>query len=232
VLTLAKLADCTLYIVHMSTGKGIALAHQAQLEGQRVFIESCPHYMTLTCEEMKRQGGKTKIAPPLREQHDLDAVWQAVMDRTVQVVGSDHAPWPQDNKNLPAEKFSEIFFGAPTIETMLPIMYSEGVAKGRIDLPRLVELLSEGPARIFGLAPKKGTISVGADADLVLLDPNVEWKVEGKDMHSLAGYSPYEGWSIQGKVTATILRGEVIMQDGKLLKSPGYGKYLPREAKK
>jgi dihydropyrimidinase len=232
VLTISKLADCTLYIVHMSTGRGIEIAHQAQLQGQRVFIESCPHYMTLTCEEMKRQGGKTKIAPPLREQHDLDAVWQAVMDGVVQVVGSDHAPWPMDNKSMPPEKFKDVFFGAPTIETMLPIMYSEGVAKGRIDLPRLAELLCEGPARIFGLAGKKGSITVGADADLVLIDPNVEWKVDGKAMHSEAGYSPYEGWSMKGKVTATMLRGEFIMQDGKLLQSPGYGKYLPREAKR
>ncbi len=230
VLTIAKLANCTLYLVHMSTGKGISLAHQAQLEGQPVFIESCPHYLTLTCEEMKRQGGKTKIAPPLREQHDLDAVWQAVSDGTVQVIGSDHAPWPLDNKSLPAEKFSEIFFGAPTIETMLPIMYSEGVAKGRIGLPRLVELLCENPARIFGLAPRKGAIAVGADADLVLFDPNVEWKVETKEMHSLAGYNPYEGWSVRGKPMATIIRGQFVMKDGQLTQRPGYGEYLPRTA--
>lgn len=228
VLTLAKLAGCALYLVHMSTGKGISLAHQAQLEGQRVFIESCPHYLTLTAEEMKRQGGKTKIAPPLREQHDLDAVWQAVSDGTVQVIGSDHAPWPLDNKTLPAEKFSEIFFGAPTIETMLPLMYSEGVAKGRIDLPRLVDLLCETPARIFGLSERKGAIAVGADADLVLFDPDVEWKVEARDMHSQSGYTPYEGWSVRGKAVATIVRGRFVMKDGRLMQKPGYGEYLPR----
>ncbi|MGE5619956.1 MAG: dihydropyrimidinase [Sphingomonadaceae bacterium] len=230
-LTIAGLANCPLYLVHMSTGRGISIAHQAQLSGQKVYIETCPHYLTLTCEEMKRQGGKTKIAPPLRERSDVDAVWNAVMDGSVQIVGSDHAPWPIDNKSLPAERFSEIFFGAPTIETMLPLMYSEGVAKGRIDLPRLVELMSETPARVFGLAPRKGAIAVGADADLVIFDPNVEWKVEAKEMHSLAGYTPYEGWSIKGKVMATMLRGKMVMENGRLLASPGYGRYLPREAR-
>ena len=228
VTNIAKLANCPLYLVHMSTGRGIAIGHQAQLAGQKVFIESCPHYLTLTADEMKRQGGKTKIAPPLRERHDLEAVWQAVEDGTVQVIGSDHAPWPLENKSMPAERFSEIFFGAPTIETMLPLMYSEGVAKGRIDLPRLVELLCETPARIFDLAPRKGSISVGADADLVLFDPKREWKVEANDMHSLSGYTPYEGWSIRGKVVSTMVRGEFVVQDGRLVQSPGYGEYLPR----
>lgn len=228
VLTISKLAKCTLYLVHMSTGLGVALAHQAQRAGQKVVIESCPHYLTLTAEEMKRQGGKTKIAPPLREQKELDALWQAVEDRTVQIIGSDHAPWPLENKTMPPEFFSEIYFGAPTIETMLPIMYSEGVAKGRISLPRLVELLCEQPARTFGLAPRKGAIAVGADADLVLIDPDLEWKVDGSSMHSQAGYSPYEGWSMKGKPVATMLRGRMIMADGKLLAAPGNGEYLPR----
>ncbi len=231
ITNIAKLANCPLYLVHMSTGRGIALGHQAQLAGQKVFIESCPHYLTLTSDEMKRQGGKTKIAPPLRERHDVDAVWQAVEDGVVQVIGSDHAPWPLDNKTMPAERFSEIFFGAPTIETMLPLLYSEGVDRGRIDLPRMVDLLCESPARIFGLAPRKGSITVGADADLVLFDPDVEWKVEAKDMHSLTGYTPYEGWSVRGKVAATMVRGQFVMQEGRLLQSPGYGEYLPRVAR-
>lgn len=230
VLTIAKLARCSLYLVHMSTGQGIALAHQAQRGGQPVWIESCPQYLTLTCEEMKRQNGRTKIAPPLREQRDVDAVWQGVVDGAVQVIGSDHAPWPLDNKDLPSERFSEVFFGAPSIETMLPIMYSEGVARGRISLPRLVELLCETPARVFGLSPRKGSIAVGADADLVVFDPDLEWKVEAKGMHSQAGYTPYEGWTVRGKPVATLLRGQLVMHNGKLLQSPGYGRYLPRPA--
>ncbi len=231
VLNIAKLAKCPLYLVHMSTGRGIALAHEAQLTGQKVWIESCPHYLTLTAEEMKRQGGKTKIAPPLRDRRDVDAVWGAVGDGVVEVIGSDHAPWPLDNKTLPSERFSEIFFGAPTIETMLPLMYSEGVAKGRIGLPRLVDLLCEGPARIFGLEGRKGSITVGADADLVIFDPDAEWKIQGNDMHSQAGYTPYEGWSVKGKPVATMVRGQLVMRDGKLMQSPGYGSYLPRSKK-
>ncbi|MGI5835689.1 MAG: dihydropyrimidinase [Chloroflexota bacterium] len=231
-LTIAKLARCPLYLVHMSTGRGISLGHQAQLSGQPVWVETCPHYLTLTNEEMQRQGGRTKIAPPLRERCDQEAVWQAVMDGSVQLIGSDHAPWPLDNKDLPPERFSEVLFGAPTIETMLPVLYSKGVAGGLIDLPRLVELLCEKPARVFGLAPRKGTITVGADADLVIFDPDIEWKVEAKELHSQAGYTPYEGWSVRGKVISTIVRGQVVMKDGELLKSPGYGSYLPRDVQR
>ena len=228
VLTIARLARCPLYLVHMSTGLGITLAHQAQLAGQPVWIETCPQYVTLTDEDVRRQGGFMKCAPPPRTRGELELVWEAVSNGTVDVVGSDHAPWPIETKSLPADRFSEVPFGLPGVETMLPIMYSEGVARGRIDLPRLVDLLCAAPARAFGLAPRKGSIAVGADADLVLFDPDVEWKVEARDMHSQAGYTPYEGWSVRGRVATTILRGKVVMQDGRLMQSPGYGEYLPR----
>ncbi len=228
VLTIAKLARCPLYLVHMSTGEAIALAHQARLTGQQVWTETCPQYVTLTNEEMTRQGGLAKIAPPLRERCELESIWRAAADGSVNTVGSDHAAWPWNNKSLPNEKFPEIVFGMPGVETMLPLMFSEGVAKNRIDLPKLVELLCEAPARIFGLAPKKGVIAVGADADLVLIDPEREWRIEGKDMHSLAGYTAHEGWTIRGKPATTVLRGRVMVQEGRLMQTAGFGRYLPR----
>lgn len=228
ILKIAKLARCPVYLVHVSSGEAIALANQAREAGQEVWIETCPQYLLLTDEDTRRLGGLLKIAPPVRDRDDVEAVWQAVSDGTVDVVGSDHAPWPLENKSLPPERFPEILFGAPGIETMLPLLYSEGVAKGRIDLPRMVELLCEKPARTFGLAPRKGSIAVGADADLVLIDPEAEWTITADRMHSKTNYTPYEGWSVRGKVERTILRGQTVVQDGKLLKAPGYGRFLPR----
>ena len=227
-LTLARLAKCPLYVVHMTTPAAIALVHQARLAGQRAWSETCPQYLALTHDDVIRHGGLAKIAPPLRTSEERDGVWQAVMNGTVDVVGSDHAPYPFEMKSLPRERFLEARFGMPNVETMLGVLYSEGVAKGRIDLPRLVELLCETPAKVFGLAPRKGAIAVGADADLVLFDPDAEWRVHRHDLHSLSGYSAYEGWTLRGKLVSTIIRGEVVVEDGTLRQSAGYGQYLAR----
>jgi len=218
-LTLARLAKCPLYVVHMTTPSAIALVHQARLAGQQVWSETCPQYLALTQEEVVRQGGLAKIAPPLRTKEEREGVWQAVMSGMVDVVGSDHAPYPFEMKSLPRERFAEARFGMPNIETMLGVLYSEGVARGRIDLPRLVELLCEGPARVFGLAPRKGSIAVGADADLVIFDPDAEWRVSSKDLHSRSGYTAYEGWTLRGKLKTTIVRGQVVVEDGELRQS-------------
>jgi dihydropyrimidinase len=227
-ITIAGLARCPIYLVHMSTGRSIEIAHQAKLAGHQVWIETCPQYLTLTADVMAKQGGRTKFAPPAREMSDVSAVWAAILNGVVQVVGSDHAPWLLEKKDLPAEQFAQVPFGVPGVETMLPLMYSEGVATGRISLTRMVEFLWEQPARAFGLAPRKGAIAVGADADLVMIDPDLEWTISAEDMHSQAGYTPYEGWSIRGKPVMTMVRGKAVVQDGKLLQSPGYGRHLPR----
>jgi len=227
-LTLARLARCPLYVVHMTTPAAIALVHQARLGGQPAWSETCPQYLALTHDDVIRHGGLAKIAPPLRTKEERDGVWQAVMNRTVDVVGSDHAPYPFEMKSLPRERFLEARFGMPNVETMLGVLYSEGVAKGRINLPRMVELLCEEPARVFGLAPRKGRIAVGADADLVVFNPDREWRVSREDLHSKSGYSAYEGWTLRGKVERTIIRGEVVVEDGALRQSPGYGEYLAR----
>jgi dihydropyrimidinase len=226
--TIAALAGCPIYLVHMSTGRSIELAHQAKLAGHRVWIETCPQYMTLTADVMAAQGARTKFAPPAREMKDVNAVWAAAANGVVQVVGSDHAPWPLEKKDVPSEQFAQAPFGIPGVETMLPLMYSEGVASGRISLARMVELLCEYPARIFGLAPRKGAIAVGADADLVMIDPDIEWTISATDMHSQAGYTPYDGWRVRGKPVMTMVRGQVVVEDGELRQSPGFGRYLPR----
>jgi dihydropyrimidinase len=227
-LTLARVARCPLYVVHMTTPAAIALVHHARLEGQPAWSETCPQYLALTQDDVVRHGGLAKIAPPLRTKEERDGVWRAVMNGSVDVVGSDHAPYPFEMKSLPRERFLEARFGMPNVETMLGVVYSEGVATGRIDLPRMVQLLCEEPARVFGLGPRKGRIAVGADADLVIFDPDAEWRVGRADLHSKSGYSAYEGWTLKGKVASTIIRGEVVIQDGQLRQSPGFGQYLAR----
>ncbi len=124
--------------------------------------------------------------------------------------------------------FAKIPFGMPGVETILPLLYSEGVAKGRISLSRMVELLCENPARIYGLHPRKGTLAVGADADLVVIDPNLKWTVDGSKMHSNAGYTPYDGMELTGKPVRSLLRGRVLLRDGNLEQQPGCGQYIAR----
>jgi dihydropyrimidinase len=229
-IQLCRQFGCRLYLVHTSVAAVPPLATQARRSGQPVVVETCPQYLTLTDDDVRRIGGKAKMAPPPRHREDADAIWQGLAFGDVQVVASDHAPWPYEKKSLPPERFAEIPFGAPGVETLLPILYSEGVARGRLSLPGLAELLSGAPARIFGLAPRKGAIALGADADLVVIDPNARWRLDEQQLHSEAGYSNYHGWELQGRPLLSLVRGQVVLDGNHLQVQPGYGIYLPRRA--
>jgi D-hydantoinase len=219
-----------LYLVHTSVPDVLPLAAAARRAGQEVLVETCPQYLTLTDDDVRRIGGKAKMAPPPRLRADVDRMWQGVIHGDVQTVASDHAPYPHERKSLPPERFAEIPFGAPGVETILPLLYSEGVAKGRISLPRLAEVLSAAPARIFGLAPRKGAIAPGADADLLVIDPSIRWTLDERQLHSEVGYSNWHGWELQGKPVLSLIRGQVVLDGDALRVEPGYGRYLPREA--
>jgi dihydropyrimidinase len=227
-IQLADTLDCALYLVHTSVAEVLPRAAEARRAGKRVVVETCPQYLTLTDEYTRRAGGLAKIAPPMRHRQDTAALWQGLADGDVQVVASDHAPGPPDKKRFPPERFGEISYGAPGTETLLPLLYSEGVAKGRISLPKLAELLCAAPARVFGLAPRKGAIAPGADADLVVIDPSIRWALDGSQIQSEAGYSNWDGWDFQGKPVLSLLRGQVLLEDGQLRAGPGNGAYLPR----
>ena len=168
-LTIATITRCPLYIVHLSTEKGVIPIQRAKEEGQRVYVETCPQYLTMTDAKLQKLGPLAKIGPPLRNEKDRLALWKAIQKGIIDVVASDHAPKAKKIE----DPFFEAPYGSPQSETMLTVTYDEGVNKKRIKPSKLVQLLSENPAKIFGLYPEKGTIQKGSDADLVIFDPNV-----------------------------------------------------------
>jgi dihydropyrimidinase len=228
IILLAEQLECPLYIVHTSVGDVLPAADAARRRDAVVYIETCPQYLTLTDEDTRKWAGRAKIAPPLRYQEDNGALWEGLAHGEVHTVGSDHSPYEKEKKLQPPEKWMDIPFGAPGVQTLLPILYSEGVAKGRISLTQLVEVLCAAPSRIFGLSPRKGQIVPGADADLVVIDPDVTWTLEDSSIVSEAGYTNWHGWKMQGKPIMSMVRGTVAMENGVVHAPAGHGVFLPR----
>ena len=217
------------YIVHLSSRTALDAARQARASGLPVFVETRPLYLHLTSEALREPGGARYIgAPPLREPADVAALWAGLADGSVHTIGSDHAPWTLPDKLDPAQDVTTARQGVADLETMLPMLFSEGVLTGRISLPRFAELTAAAPARLFGLYPRKGTIAVGSDADLLVLDPRLRRTIDGSSMHSRAGYSVYDGREVTGWPRFTVSRGEVVLADGQVLAQPGRGQWLRR----
>ena len=227
-IRLAELAGCPLYIVHLSTAAGAHEVATARARGQTVFGETCPQYLFLTNDEMRRQKGLAKIAPPLRWAADAEALWHALARGSVQTVGSDHAPFTVADKAVGETNIFEAGFGMPGIETLAPLMISVALGSSRLSLPQVAQALSENAARIFGLYPRKGTIQVGADADILVVDPAATAALSARNLHSRAGYTCFEGMPLTGRITMTLLRGKVLVKDGELRQKPGYGRFLAR----
>jgi len=229
---LNKVAGSGLYIAHLSTKEGLEIIRNAQVQGQRVLAETCPHYLTLTGETYKRSDGERFIcSPPLRSQDDLDALWRGIADGTISVVSSDHCGFGTEQKGLGKGDFSETPNGLPGIETRLPVIYTEGVLKKRITLIQMVEVLSTNAARIFGLYPRKGSIRPGSDADITIFDPNDTRVLTADKLHGAVDWTPYDGMRTQGFACATILRGKFIVSEGRLRVERGFGKFVGREIK-
>ncbi len=230
-----RLTGCPVYVVHLSTRLGLERIKRAQAEGQRVWTETCPQYLLLTDKEMERLGPFAKIGPPLRpaEGPDRAALWAGLAAGSIATVASDHAPRPPQMKepgraNIFVDPQGKpIPFGAPSLETLAPLVYSEGVAGRGLPLPWMARVLAENPARIFGLFPRKGAIRIGADADLTLWDPAAEWTIQQRQHLSVAGYTPYEGWPVRGRAWMSLVRGQVVLNPaGDLEQKPGFGQYL------
>ncbi len=168
------------------------------------------------------------MSPPLRGIEDQRALWSGLADGNLQVVGSDHCPFTSDQKKLGQGSFARIPNGGPGVETLLPLLLSEGVGKGRLTMERLVEIVSTGPARLFGLYPKKGAVMAGSDADLVIIDPDKEVALSAETLHMNLDYTLYEGYVLKGYPVTTISRGKVICSDGHFFGAPGEGKFIPR----
>lgn len=222
-IRLAEVVGCKLYIPHVTAGRVLHTLRQAQADGLPVFAETCPQYLNLTQEILATRGALAKIGPPIRTAADSAALWEGVRDGTLQVVASDHAPKQKDvNGDFLAQGF-----GSPQIETLLPMTHDGGVNSGRISMVRLVQVLCENPARIFGLHPRKGTIAPGSDADLVVFDPTRPFTIRAENQHSNVGYTLYEGREVLGWPEMSFQRGRRILWRGEVVARRGQGCFLP-----
>jgi len=225
-IAMARVAGCPIYIPHVSAALGIEPITRARAEGAFVYGETCPQYLTLTDEDLQRLGPLVKIGPPLRDGSDRDALWRALAEGFLDTVASDHAA----KEKTIDDDFFDAPFGSPQAETMLALVHDGGVNGGWLSLPRLVAVMSENPARIFGLYPKKGTIQPGSDADLVVFAPTTPYTIRHADQHSRVGYTAYEGRTCLGRPTIVIRRGEILVENGRLAADPSRGRFLPTTA--
>jgi dihydropyrimidinase len=221
----------------VSTAEGAAVIREARGRGLKVFGETCTQYLLLTRGDLDKpglDGAKWVCSPPLRTERDQEALWRALDLGDLQFVSSDHAPYTLDDKGKllrgPNPPFNQIANGMPGLELRLPLLFDAIVSKGRYGVEQFVAWTATEPARMYGLDPKKGSIAIGADADICVWDPKRKTEIADAGVHDGAGYTPYTGRTITGWPVVVTRRGAVIVEDGKLNASPGSGRFLPREA--
>jgi dihydropyrimidinase len=221
---------CPGYIVHLTCEGALNAVRNATRRDQKVFVETCIQYLILDASlyEKDFEGAKWVMSPPLREKKDQQTLWAGINQGLVQVVATDHCPFMWEQKKMGEKDFSKIPNGHPAIENRMELLFSDGVAKGKISLNKYVEVACTNPAKIFGMFPRKGTIAVGTDADIVIFDPNEKHKLSASKHHMNVDYSGYEGWEVTGKVKTVLLRGEVGIDENKCLLNKGYGQFIKR----
>ncbi|MBI4731282.1 MAG: dihydropyrimidinase [Chloroflexi bacterium] len=231
-LALAEVTGARLYVVHISTALGADALHSARQRGVNASGETCPQYLLLTDKELSRPGfagAKYVCSPPLRSLMDNERLWKGLADDDLQTVGTDHCPFNyKGQKDLGRDNYEKIPSGLPGIESRLSLLYQYGVRMGRLSLERWVEVCSTNPAKIFGLYPRKGSLEPGADADMVLFDPNKKVTLSRSLLHEQVDYTPYKGFELQGYPVMTFLRGKLIVKNGEFTGAAGDGKYLVR----
>lgn len=234
-IALAAMAGAPLYVVHLSCAAALAHVTAARDRGLPVLAETCPQYLFLSIADYDRpgfEGARYVISPPLRQPADQEALWRGLAGGDLQVVATDHCPFTLADKERGRLDFSRIPNGAPGIETRMMLLWDGGVRAGRIDAQRFVELTAAGPARVFGLWPRKGTLAVGADADLVIWDPERETRLSAATLHMRVDYSPYEGRIVRGGPRVVMSRGEVIVDHGEWRGRAGRGEFLKRQGRR
>jgi dihydropyrimidinase len=235
-ITLARVSGAPLYIVHLSAAQALAAVAAARDLGQNVFAETCPQYLYLSLDDLARpdfEGAKFVASPPLRPREHQASLWQGLRTNDLSVVSTDHCPFcfnegGQGGKQLGRDDFSKIPNGMPGVEHRMDLLH-QGVVAGELSLSRWVEVASTTPARMFGLYPRKGSISPGADADIVVYDPTATQTLSAATHHMNVDYSAYEGMPITGKVHTVLSRGSVLIDAGEYTGSTGHGKFLPRD---
>jgi dihydropyrimidinase len=228
-LAMTELSGAPAYFVHLSSREAIDEVRRARASGRTVLAETRPIYLYLTEERFLEPNGAKYVGyPPLRSAEHRDALWAALADGTVDVVATDHCSWTLERK-ISSDRFTRMPPGMSNLETLVPMLYSEGVAKGRLSISRWVDLIATNPAKIFGMYPRKGAIVEGADADLVVFDPGRKVIVKAREMHSRADYDPFEGFEVTGWPKMTISRGVPIVADRKVDAPAGRGEFIARK---
>jgi dihydropyrimidinase len=227
---MASYTGCPGYIVHLTCEGALNAVRDATQRGQKVFVETCIQYLILDASlyENNSEGAKWVMSPPLREKKDQETLWAGINQGLVQVVATDHCPFMWEQKLMGKDDFSKIPNGHPAIENRMELLFSEGVMKNRISLNKFVEVACTNAAKIFGMFPQKGTIAVGSDADILIMDPHEKHQLSASSHHMNVDYSGYEGWNITGKVKTVLLRGKVAIENNNCLVDKGYGQFVKR----
>jgi len=225
VIGIAEQTGGHLHVAHITTSEGILEIERAKLRGIMVTTEVCPHHLMFQRDEMNRLGPKSKMNPPLRTNRDKAALWSALLRGSIDIVVTDHAPCPIEKKDAGSEDIREAWSGVDGLQTLLRVLLSEGINKGRLSYQRLLRVTSLNPAKIFGLYPRKGTIQIGADADFVIVDPTREEKVTDEMMFSKCGWTLYRGMKMVGVPTMTFVRGVPVFGEERTLVKPGHGRF-------
>jgi len=227
---LSAYTGCPGYIVHLTCEGALNAVRNATRRNQKVFVETCIQYLILDASlyEKDFEGAKWVMSPPLRQKKDQETLWAGINQGLVQVVATDHCPFMWEQKLMGKDDFSKIPNGHPAIENRMELLFSEGVKKGRISLNKYAEVACTNPAKIFGMFPKKGTIAVGSDADIILIDPDEKHVISASTHHMNVDYSGYEGWECTGKVKTVLLRGKLAIHHNECLVDKGYGQFVRR----
>jgi dihydropyrimidinase len=232
-MTFAELTGAATYIVHLSCQEALATAVAARQRGVRVAVETLIQYLLLDktyAERPNFEGAKYVMSPPLRDAKNQSVLWDGLRDGLIQTVATDHAPFDfAKQKPMGKDDFTKIPNGIPSLEERINLLYTHGVATGRIDLHTFVDVASTRVAKLFGLFPRKGAIQLGADADLVVFDPNYRGRISAKTQHMNVDYSAFEGWKLEGRASVVTVRGQVAARDGKFTGTVGRGRFLKRE---
>lgn len=227
-VAIGEATGAPIYILHTSSERALRAAEEAMGRGLQVYVETRPVYLHVTEEAYLRPDvGLYMGTPLLRQKRDQDALWEGIAKGTVHTIGSDHTAFSKEAKLDPTQSVANMRAGFSNLQEYRPMLYSEGVVKGRITLEQFVDVTSTNPAKLFGMYPRKGTLRVGSDADIVIWDPNMRKTIRDQDMLSNSRYSLYSGWDVTGWPKTTIRRGEVVYQDGKLIGKPGTGRFIP-----
>src|SRR6202034_791126 len=235
-IAMAEIAGVPIYIVHLSSEDALNQVREARDRGLPAFAETCPQYLLLSIEDQMPgksfEEAKYVFTPPLREKKNQPKLWDGLVTDNLQVVSTDHCPFCfADQKQLGKDDFTKIPNGGPGVENRLHLLFHHGVNAGKISLQRFVEITATAPARIFGMYPKKGTIAVGSDADIVLWDPEAEHLISAATHNMRCDFSMFEGWKVKGNARQVCARGELIVDAGRYIAATGRGEYLRREAR-